>query len=409
MSILIQIPKTIKDSLSNINNITLQFLNDCSVVLSESTIPNKHVANVDFVIAHDLDFKKASSIAYTFTTIDNVTTQIKFNDKQSAIYKQNIVHKECLRLNKSELYESNNEGKLQCLFNIDKLIQEANLINSAPLKGKNLIYYSVYFDNGYVELFELSLQTIIKKSNIKNIDFLVITDLATQELIKKTEVYKKVNINFYITDTPADGIEASKNKCLIYNYENIDNYSKILFLDTDIICIKDINNIFNKDIKSNIIYSARPKTATYSTHKSIYHGLSFYTEEDIQCLTDHKQLPFNAGQFLFINSKSMKKHFDNITFFMKNWPGEYFFEQSFMNVYFCRFKAVDFEGIDDNVALLNTVVDIIHSITNKTCLIHFTAPPLDARKKLDFIKDYIKKREKSKFNSIINFFKKKHE
>jgi lipopolysaccharide biosynthesis glycosyltransferase len=285
------------------------------------------------------------------------------------------------------------------------LINYANSIDSTPIEGKNLIYYSVYFNNGYVELFELSLQTIIKHSKLKNIDFLVITDNTTRELIEKTDVFKKVRINFLITDTPVDGVEASMNKCQIYNYEHINNYNKILFLDTDIACIKDINSIFNTPIKSNIIYSARPLSVEYNTHKSIYHGLSFYTDEDIQKLTEQKQLPFNAGQFLFVNSKSMKEHFNNILWFMKNWPGEYFFEQSFMNVYFCKNNAADLAGISENVAVLNTVVDLKYKITQLTCLIHFTAPPLDAYKKLEFIKKYMKNRQVNKFSRIINFFK----
>jgi lipopolysaccharide biosynthesis glycosyltransferase len=405
MPILIEIPKNIKDNLSIINSITLQFLNDCSVVLSEIPVSNKHAAAVEFVIVHPTDYNKSSSIAYVFTTTSNITTQIKYNNKETAIYTQKIAHKECLRINKSELYENSFEGKEECIRHIEQLFQESNSLDSTPCKGKNLIYYSVYFNNGYVELFELSLQTILKYSKLKNIDFLVITDVATQELIKKTDVYKNVNINFLITDTPVDGVEASKNKCLIYNYEKIDNYKKILFLDTDIVCMGDMNNVFNKNIQPNIIYSARPSTSTYNTHKSIYHGLSFYTDEDIIYLTDNKQLPFNAGQFLFVNSKSMRNHFNNLVWFMKNWPGEYFFEQSFMNVYFCKNKAADFEGINENVAVLNTVIDLKHNITKKTCLIHFTAPPLDASKKLKFIKDYMKKKKTNKISRIINFLK----
>ena len=374
-------------------------------MLSESIIPNQHAAAVDFIIIHPADYNNASSIVYIYTTTDNITFQIKYNNKEDALYTQKIAHKECLRTNNSELYKNSFEGKNQCIQHLDQIMSKANLLDLTPQEGRNLIYYSVYFDNGYVELFELSLQTIIQNSKLKNIDFLVITDEATQELIKKTDVYKNVNINFLITDTPTDGVEASKNKCLIYNYEKIDNYKKILFLDTDIVCIGDMNNVFNKTIQPNIIYSARPSTSTYNTHKSIYHGLSFYTDEDIKYLTDNKQLPFNAGQFLFVNSKSMRNHFNNLVWFMKNWPGEYFFEQSFMNVYFCKNKAADFEGINENVAVLNTIVDLKHNITKKTCLIHFTAPPLDASKKLKFIKDYMKKKKTNKISRIINFLK----
>jgi len=69
------------------------------------------------------------------------------------------------------------------------------------------------------------------------------------------------------------------------------------------------------------------------------------------------QKPFNAGQFLFQNTQSMKAHFQNIKWMIENWSGDYFFEQCFMNYYFCKAGVAKESILQDYVDFVITTED----------------------------------------------------
>jgi hypothetical protein len=106
----------------------------------------------------------------------------------------------------------------------------------------------------------------------------------------------------------------------------------------------------------------------------------------------------------------MRKHFENVNWFMDNWSGEYFFEQAFMNYYFCKAYMTDDTILNDRMSLISTTNEMKYEITNDTCLVHFIAPPLDAKTKLAFIENFEKDRNQSFFKKILTkikrFFKK---
>jgi hypothetical protein len=65
------------------------------------------------------------------------------------------------------------------------------------------------------------------------------------------------------------------------------------------------------------------------------HGIMYLSKDDAGFIYDNPDIvPFNAGQFMFLNSSRMKEHFSNIRWLKSAWPDEYFYEQSFMNYYF---------------------------------------------------------------------------
>jgi lipopolysaccharide biosynthesis glycosyltransferase len=233
-----------------------------------------------------------------------------------------------------------------------------------------------------------SVESILNHSTA-NFDLLLITDEDTKELIERQPFVKRIVPKYLLTSTPEDGVEASKNKVNIFDYTDIDNYSKILFLDCDIVAIKDISIIFNQELDQSLLYSARNLNIDYHHHKSFYHGFEFLGNDLVNEMEKIKQLPFNAGQFLFVNSNQMRNHFQNVQWFMKNWAGEYFFEQCFMNYYFCKAEMTDYTVLQESTAITSTCVNNEYNITESTCLIHFIAPPLNAIAKLDFITEFL--------------------
>lgn len=294
--------------------------------------------------------------------------------------------KNCIKSNTSNIFQDTNKGKIECLSAIEKLILNTSKSIDAPKGTKNLIYFSVYFDKGYVELMNNSLNSIIKHSTF-DFDVLFITDKVTQNLISKQSFTKHIQPKYHITETPVDGVEASKNKTLIYDYVDIDMYDKILFLDCDIIAVGDVADIFNVCICHEKFYTARGENIIFNHHRFFHHGFDIVKQDFILEMTEAKQYPFNAGQFIFRNSIKMREHFNNLNWFMREWPGGYFFEQAFMCHYFCKAKITD-ATLNDKVALISTVFNNLYSLKQKI-LLHFTAPPLDAITKINFINNFL--------------------
>ena len=313
----------------------------------------------------------------------------KNEEKCASRVKVELATQQCMRFKKSNLFEDSNEGRLKCFEEIYKKILQVQSAPLIPCGYKNLIYYTVFFDNGYVELLNKSILTILKYSKI-NFDILLITDQETKKKIQIQPFAKRIKPKYLILKTPLDGVEASECKTKIFEYVDINKYNKILFLDCDIICLKDINLIFNSQVEENTLYTARNLNLNYNHHKTIHHGFIYLNDEHISEMTQAKQMPFNAGQFLFKNSNKMKNHFDNVNWFMKNWTGEYFFEQAFMNYYFCKAKITNDTILQDRMSIVSTTNRMQYKITEDTCLVHFIAPPLDAKTKLTFIKNFQK-------------------
>jgi hypothetical protein len=274
----------------------------------------------------------------------------------------------------------NNNADLQfrIINNIKKPLLD--LKNEKILTGKNLIYYTL-FDRGnnYVKLLKLSIESIYRYME-DPFEILIFTDESTKEKIIKQINFK---INFCIMSTPCDGIEASKIKTNIYNYENIDNYENILFLDADIILTKEVKGLFSK-AKHTILHTAYNKNLQFNfLYDHICHGLGeVFSDKDISLMQEFNQFPFNAGQFMFKNTSLLKYHFIRLNKFIRDWPGPYFFEQSFMNVYFCINKMTD--------PLLNEFVEFnvigSNDISQNKPMVHFCGEALNGKSKLNYIK-----------------------
>jgi hypothetical protein len=138
------------------------------------------------------------------------------------------------------------------------------------------------------------------------------------------------------------------------------------------------------------LYTAYNEHITYNSFKTIQHGFECIEDSFITQMEQTKQMPFNAGQFLFKNSVKMKKHFQNIQWMITNWVGKYFFEQCFMNYYFCKANITS-SDILQNITnfILTTNFKEEANIKPNSSLIHFIAPALDGAAKLKYVYNYI--------------------
>lgn len=252
---------------------------------------------------------------------------------------------------------------------------------------KNLIYFTFFGDKVYGKLMKLLLSTL-KKQPYKNFDLLFITDKKTLPEIKKARELKHFKVDYLVRPTIKDPVDASMQKLKIYEYKKIDEYGNILFLDLDMLAIGDVSRIFEERTRPNIFYSSAHRY-NHGMHKTIYHRLIEYSQKEIERFEKNNTFPFNAGQFFFKNTPTMRKHFDNINNFISVWDGEYFFEQSFLNCYFnvlemsnvFKFKE-QFGFVSINQNELNNKFD------EETVFVHFMGSAADGKDKLSFIKTY---------------------
>jgi len=381
------IPAQIKTNLHDISRVILVVVNPVMPITAELNFT--HILNFDWVELHDRVFESASCIKFAVQYTNEAVENIVFSNKWEAIHASQYPNGShlCVRNQTSKLFENSLEGRLACLDEVDSRILEVYRQDDEDYGLKNLIYYTVFFDNGYVELLNKSIMSVLENSSA-SFDILLITDRATKKKIEKQPFTKYIKPKYLLVAAPADGIKASQNKLRVFDYDRIKRYGKILFLDCDVICLKDVDKIFKQDIHTDRLYTARNLDLTMRHHSTFPHGFDFLGEEHIAAMSELGQLPFNAGQFLFRASRKMRQHFNNVNWFMSNWSGEYFFEQSFMNYYFCKAGLTDDTVLQKYVSVICTTDEVEGQTTENTCLVHFIAPPLNAKAKLEYISEF---------------------
>jgi len=404
----ILLPKSITSNLSSIHAVTLN-VNNYSVSLTPETLA------LGAVGLHDDEFHKATNLSFDIEFITGETSSISVS-KNKAVNAEDLRRYAStrteklsgveynrgtlMRKNTNTPYEDTEQVKWQLLEQVrTKALTVKNSTTSRNIRtGKNLLYYVVFGDINYVNLLVKSINSL---SNAANFDILVFTDASTKEKIVTALGTNNRAVTYKLVSTPIDGVAASTVKTTIFDFENINNYEKILYLDADTIITRDISEVFGLNIQYNKIYTAYNKNLKLDTHKtSFYHGFAMINDADYTVITDNNQMPFNAGQFLFKNSTKMKLHFQNVNWFMQNWPGEYFFEQSFMNYYFCTNALTNSVMFDKKVKLIptgnlsNTETGVVRfgnmePPTGAEMILHFIGPALNAKVKLEHIDNYM--------------------
>jgi len=181
----------------------------------------------------------------------------------------------------------------------------------------NCIVICVFNNVNYVNMFYLLLESIKLYGNLKdNVDILVYTTTNFMNLIKNNRLYSK-KIKFEINDSYVTIEKACKARLDIFKFKNIDNYEKILYLDTDVIIkntiTKDMNDVF--DIaKDNILYVIEEGEIGDSDDS---HGKTLFGDE-INNYSDKSA--FTSGILLFKNCSEMKYLFEKINLDTINRP-----------------------------------------------------------------------------------------
>jgi lipopolysaccharide biosynthesis glycosyltransferase len=100
--------------------------------------------------------------------------------------------------------------------------------------------------------------------------------------------------------------ESSRCRLNIFYYKDINKYSKILYLDTDILINGNINSIFNLHIEDDKLYTVE----SGNTSHEFYGSFLFHSNEN--------QSAFSAAVLFFKNSPIIKTLFDTINTHINN-------------------------------------------------------------------------------------------
>lgn len=386
----IVITNNVKGIFEDIDQIWLEigiYDEDRNLVFVGIEFPKLHIQKCDFVEINDEAFDRAAKLQYRIKTVSGLHKVFTFSSKQKSIL-QEKEREEIIYGVKNKETPHNLFDKQKYFADLDSKIEQVSKLRDKTQGQKNLVYYSVYFKGPYLHLLNFSIETLLSYSK-EDFDLLIITDEHTKDLINDLSFVKIKQPIFHLTETPFDGVEASINKIKVFDYQDIDLYKNILYLDCDTISIQNMTDLFKEKLRSNILYTAHNDHISYSSFKTIQHGFECLSEEFVKQMENAKQMPFNAGQFLFQNSIKMREHFNNIRWMIDNWVGKYFFEQCFMNYYFCKAKIADTSILQKNVNFILTTDFAKSDIKPQSKLIHFIAPALDGYSKLKFLYNYL--------------------
>jgi hypothetical protein len=221
----------------------------------------------------------------------------------------------------------------------------------------NLIYYTVSGDKKYLSLLELSIESLIIFGKYRE-DILLICD----KFIKDNITIDYPNLKYMIVEE-VDKNLSSGNKLRVYEYEFLSKYNNILFLDSDILVINDINPLFEESslekdkfiVSSEIGLSHNNRVITNSGHAG-------------ELLTENQKILYknipciNAGCFLFRNNKENLETLKETYNLYINGKRLDLYEQPYLNyVLLIRNKFIhNLQNYISHISLIDRNKSIIH-------------------------------------------------
>lgn len=293
-------------------------------------------------------------------------------------------------------YNNSRKNRYEVLAALDKKFRDSQRVIDEEEGYKNLLYFSLGNNLKYIDLLESCLSSL--QDFEINYDILFICSLDWKNKIKRTSQVKKFNIKFLIIEDTKDGVEIAKNRLKVFEYENINEYNNILYLDSDILAIRSLQNLFNLNLKKEKLYVAMDERTNLKEHDSIIYGIGGLNKKTHEIFKINDQSPFNSGQFLFKNSSRMKVHFENVCWLAQHWPGMYFTDQVFMCHYFCYYDLCEQETLNKKTKIIDIQFYNDFRINDET-IVHFIGKCQNPNAKIEFMKkyqNYINKLQKNK-------------
>jgi len=221
-------------------------------------------------------------------------------------------------------------------------LQLENRING----NRKLVYVCVFHNRGYMELFRYLLKSLRTFSGLDDMtDLLIFTSSDFENMVHdlSTEFNIPIMIKLFNFKTMH---EAACARTHIFEYERINEYTKILYLDTDIIVQGNLMTLFDSLIEDKLYVKA--EFDLYGAG----HGGYFFD------FTKYKktQPSFNSGTLLFRNSPAIRSIFHDIQTHIKTLKQTSSIlpncmDQPFITYHFIRNNMCDIDLISKHIHL----------------------------------------------------------
>ena len=228
----------------------------------------------------------------------------------------------------------------------------------------NCVFITIFNQENYVNMSYLLLESIFIYGNLQNTTkILIYTSTPFMNKIKQSHLFDDRVIDFEINDNYNNIDKACKARLDIFNLKSISNYSKILYLDTDIIIKDNLHKIF--DIcEEDILYVLEEGTID---DQADYWGRTLFGNE-IDNYTD--KTAFTSGILLFNNCPKVKELFEKIKEDIINRQSQLsFFDQPF--IVYNAFKY----NLYNNKQLISFAVNNDTNIHSDKIIHHFPGTP----------------------------------
>lgn len=240
-----------------------------------------------------------------------------------------------------------------------------------------LVYYTVGYSATYIDVLALSIQSLRAAGYVGDIAV-----LCDESFLPRCKEAIKSSVIYHTLPDSTSPEQASMNKLRIFELPGIEKYDKVLFLDSDILVHMNVNALIHRIMAPGKLY-VYTETTNQCDHKNIMWSLCSYDDLELEIFRLCSVHVFNAGCFAFIRNDAMKQHFEAVKTMMSNHKGPFFYEQSFMNVYFNRNRQTDRTLFtEDNYVFPK------HGRAYPGYLLHFAGDPGSGKTKLQRMTEY---------------------
>ena len=198
--------------------------------------------------------------------------------------------------------------------------------------------------NSLAEMMVRSLFASISRSPPTcTVDVFILTDRANFNAMQP--LVSRFGVRLYEVPRYENVEKSSMTKLQVFRIPQIHSYAAVLFVDIQILFnTLNLDSLFAKVVCRNSklhVYREKPSARDFSGEYFVLEAtlLSGY---EIAAYEAEKLSPFTSAVFMFQPNHIMQRHFENVLEMIAAYPknATYFKEQSFMNHYFAKSRAV---------------------------------------------------------------------
>jgi len=216
--------------------------------------------------------------------------------------------------------------------------------------GEDVLVYMVVFHNRfYLNLLRLMMATVrLNVSNLEKYTFLVMTSADFKSEVDAISALVGIPIRVHVLDIHSF-FHSAAAKCRIYEYPAIDEFSKVIYLDTDILIEKDIGDILADLPAEDKVYAIEDGVLSHPGN-----GGWYFTPET--CASPEDTPAVNTGVLAFRNTPHIRSVFEECCEFMfseekKGGDMPCCLEQPFINFIFYKRGSLDSQYMKRFVSL----------------------------------------------------------